>query len=502
VSARAAGVLLHPTSLPGRFGIGDLGPAAIAFLDFLRQAEQTVWQILPLGPTGAYDSPYNCLSAFAGNPLLISPEVLVADGFLPATSLQGAPRFVDGVVDYQDVRAHREALLLEAWQLFQSAATPAQRQALQEFRESPDQRLWLDDWALFAALAARERTADWSAWDLDVVHRNEAALQAARGRLEDAIAFQTFVQHLFFSQWKRLREAAAGRGIQIMGDIPIYVAYGSADVWAHQRLFHLDEDGRPTVVAGVPPDYFSETGQLWGNPLYRWDVLAEDGYGWWVERMRASFRLFDLVRVDHFRAFASYWEVPADHRTALNGVWRKGPGAAFFEALRGELGELPIVAEDLGLIDEEVRELLAATGFPGMKVLQFGFYEEDGAHLPHNHGTHAVVYTGTHDNDTARGWWARLKEEERVRVHDYLGGDGSVIERDLARAAYTSPAERAIVPAQDLLGLGSEAAMNQPGRAAGNWRWRLTDGQLRPILAKRLARLARLTGRAPQRSLE
>jgi len=492
---RSAGILLHPTSLPGRFPIGDLGPSAVEFLDWAAAAGQTLWQVLPLGPIGPGGSPYTSASAFAGNPLLISPERLVQEGLLAADALADAPPAGDRV-DFGVARVWKDRLLRASWsRVFESAGTSAVREDLLAFVRAPEQAAWLEDWARFAALKARLSERPWTDWGPDLAFRDPDALAAADAELAGEIAFQRYVQFLFHHQWSALRAAARERGIAIVGDIPIYVAHDSADVWANQDLFELDGTGRPTSVAGVPPDYFSATGQLWGNPLYRWDRLEEEGYAWWIARIRSCLAAYDHLRIDHFRAFSAYWSVAAVERTALGGRWVKGPGRALFDAARTALGELPIFAEDLGDIDADVRALLDALGFPGMKVLQFGFYGADSEYLPHRHVTNAVVYTGTHDNDTARGWYAALKPEERERVWDYLGGDGREVEWTLIRAAYDSVADRAIVPLQDVLGLGSEARMNTPSEPAGNWRWRAPADAWRPELAARLRRMAVLSGR-------
>lgn len=473
MTTRAAGLLLHPTSLPGRFGIGDVGPSAERFLDWAQAAGQKIWQVLPLGPTGG-TSPYGALSAFAGNPLLISPEKLVEDGLAPRSALDDVPDFPADRVDWDRVREWKEKLFRSAWSLASGSARV--REELAAFRQAPEQKSWIDDWSLFAARLATGRAAD-------------------RAELADEIAYQEFLQLAFFRQWERLRWEARRRGIALFGDVPIYVSPGSVELKTHPELFALDAEGRALEVAGVPPDFFSKTGQLWGYPLYRWDRMAQDGYAWWIERLRAAFRLTDLVRLDHFRGFVEYWAVPAGEPTAANGRWRPGPGRALFDSVERALGDAPLVAEDLGTITPDVRALLADLGIPGMKVLQFAFYGEDGPYLSHRHVPNAVVYTGTHDNDTARGWWDGLTGEERGRVRDYLGSDGSAIEWDLIRAAYTSVAERAIVPLQDVFGLGREARMNTPGEGVGSWSWRAREEDFTPERAARLRHLAALTGR-------
>ncbi len=491
---RMSGILLHPTSLPGRWGIGDLGPSARAFADFLGAAGQRLWQVMPLGPTGYGDSPYQCFSAFAGNPLLVSPDDLLVDGLLAAADLADIPPFPDGHVDYGAVIPARQAILRRSFARFQAGSTDGQRAALAAFREAA--RAWLPDYALFAALKEAHGGASWNTWERPIARHELAAVREWQARLADEIAYHEYVQFLFATQWRRLKAYANERDIRIMGDIPIFVAYDSADVWAHPDLFELDDDGAPTVVAGVPPDYFSATGQRWGNPLYRWDVLAQRGYGWWIERFRATFALVDVARIDHFRGFAAYWEVPADAETAINGRWVLGPGAALFEAVEAALGALPIIAEDLGVITPDVVALRDRLGFPGMRILQFAWSgDPDDPYLPHNFVPHCVVYTGTHDNDTTLGWWQSAPEYERQRVQLYLGRDGSDISWDFIRLALASVAELAIIPLQDVLKLGNEARMNTPGLAGGNWSWRFHEGQLDPDVAGRLRLLTGLYGR-------
>ena len=491
---REAGILLHPTSLPSRFGIGDLGPGSDAFLDWAGSAGLRIWQILPLVPAGAHDSPYAGLSAFAGNPLLVSPEWLLEEGLLPATALGDAPSFPEDRVDFAAVRAFKERVLRAAFVHARSVGASVTA-AVARFEASPSQASWLPDWALFAALRTAHGDAAWTEWAPALAAREEGALEAARKEHADEIAFHVFSQFLFFRQWERVKRAANARGISILGDLPIYVALDSADVWSQRRLFAVDAAGRPETVAGVPPDDFTEDGQLWGHPLYRWDVLAEESFDWWIERVRANLRLADLVRLDHFRGFAGYWEIPAGAASAREGRWATGPGLMLFLAIRHALGDVPIVAEDLGEITDDVRQLLATLGVPGMKVLQFAFSEMDSEHLPHHHLPNAVVYSGTHDNDTAAGWYAALPDWAQERFRDYFGVDGKDPAGVLVRAAYASVADRAVVPLQDVLALGPEARMNVPGRAHDNWTWRAPKDAFRPEVAARLLRLAELTGR-------
>jgi len=507
VSRRTTGVLLHPTSLPGPYGIGDLGPECFRFLDFLAQARQGLWQILPLGPTGYGDSPYQCFSAFAGNPLLLSPDRLVDQGLLKKADLAGAPAFPAGTVDFGAVIDWKKPLLDRAFAAFEKKATSAQREALAEFtaREAG----WLDDFALFMALKEAHGGGGWPGWDRALVERDEEALLQARQTHAERVRALSFFQYLFFEQWDRVRQAAHEKGIRIFGDIPIFVSHDSADVWAHPELFHLASDGSAARVAGVPPDYFSATGQLWGNPLYRWDVLARSGYSWWIDRFRATLRTVDLVRLDHFRGFEAYWEIPGGEATAENGQWVKGPGADFFHALEKALGTLPVVAEDLGVITPEVAALRDQFGFPGMAILQFAWGSDGQANdfLPYNYLRNKVVYTGGHDNDTSVGWWtagvgdSTRSEADVQKERDfclrYLATDGREIHWDFIRAVLASVADTAVVPVQDILGLGGEARMNLPGRPGGNWQFRYEKGALDDAVANRLRTLTETYGRVP-----
>ncbi len=479
---RSAGILLHPTSLPGPYGIGELGPEALAFVEFLEKSGQKLWQILPLSPTGGDGSPYSSYSAFAGNPLLISTERLVKDGLV-----SGAEENPDGPVDYPAVIPAKTKLLREAY----GNARPGKE--FDAFVE--EQSGWLEDYALYMALKGKYDGRAWNLWDDGLVKREPDALEKARRELAGEVRYHQFVQYLFFDHWTDVKEAANEVGIEVIGDIPIFVSHDSADVWARQSLFHLDDSGSPTVVAGVPPDYFSETGQLWGNPLYDWESMERDGYSWWVERMRMALTLYDVVRIDHFRGFEAYWEIPADAETAREGRWVKGPGKDVFRALEDGLGELPIIAEDLGEITPEVEALRDELGLPGMKVLQFAFSGPDNAFLPHEYGdANWVIYTGTHDNDTTAGWWRSADPEGRSFARRYLGKE-YVSVPDFIRLAYASVAEKAVVPMQDFLELGPEHRMNTPGTTEGNWSWRLEESALTPELAKRLKSLSETYGR-------
>jgi 4-alpha-glucanotransferase len=495
-SRRRAGVLLHPTSLPGDFGIGDLGAEAIAFVKWLEATRQKVWQVLPLGPTGFGNSPYGALSAFSINPSLVSPQSLVEDGFLDSHDLHSPPQFRSDRADFNAVSGWKRSLLERAWSRFKTGQRTDWTTRLSAFSGDARNAYWLDDAALFFALKDAHQGQEWSRWPEPLARRDKSALAEAREQFADAVNFHKFTQMILHEQWHRVREEANRRGIAILGDVPIYVAYDSADVWSHPDIFLLDEKQAPIAVAGVPPDYFSETGQLWGNPLYRWDRLAERNFDWWVERIRVNLQLTDLVRLDHFRGFAGYWEVPASEKTAVNGQWKNGPGATLFHALEKALGQLPLVAEDLGTITPDVEELRRTIKVPGMKVIQFGFGNDDNIHLPHRHTHDTVTYTGTHDNDTSRGWFESASEDEQRRALEYLGATRENVVAQMIRAAYASVADIAIVPLQDIFNLGPEARMNRPGDSEGNWAWRVS----RELFADHttlahLKRLAELTGR-------
>jgi 4-alpha-glucanotransferase len=492
---RASGVLLHITSLPGPLGSGDLGEAAFAFVDFLAAAKQRYWQVLPLVPAATGDSPYTSYSAFAGNPWLVSPGQLAAQGLIDPASFQ---RGLDAAHGGEALasRVIRLQLLRAAATTFHQDATAAQREDYERFLA--DNRPWLEDYCLFAALGESMGTYEWNRWPPALRARESSALRDHRAELAEEIVFLRTTQYFFARQWDALRRYAADRGVRIFGDIPIFVAYESADVWQHQPLFFLDSDGRRTVVAGVPPDYFSADGQLWGNPLYRWSEMAKDGYAWWRDRLRHSLGLFDLIRLDHFRGFEAYWEVAAEAKTAVAGHWVPGPGRALFDSMRQELGTLPLVAEDLGLITPEVLALRDACGFPGMRVFQFGFDDDylGQYHRPHSYPENCVAYTGTHDNDTAVGWYqANADGAAGHRVRVYLGSDGHDIAWAMLDSVAHSAAQTSIYPMQDLLGLDSSARMNVPGVGWGNWSWRLRDSQLTPDLAGRLATVTERTGR-------
>ncbi len=492
---RTSGVLLHPTSLPGPQGSGDLGPAAHHFVDWLQGAGQSLWQMLPLGGIGPGNSPYMSSSAFAGNLLLIDLGELQQRGWLAAEALAHPPPADPHRIDFASLVPWRMARLGEAAQAFFSQADPQDLDDLARFSQA--QADWLDDYALFMALCEATAWADWCDWPDGLARRQPGALAAARQQHRARIDFFRFCQWCFFRQWAALRSHAHAKGIKIVGDAPIFIAYQSAEVWARQDLFELDAGGRPRVVAGVPPDYFSATGQRWGNPLYRWSAHADEAYAWWIQRIRRTLDLVDIVRIDHFRGFADYWEIPASEPTAVRGRWLPGPGMALFDAVTAALGPVPLIAEDLGVLSPAVVDLLQASQFPGMAILQFAF--GDGAHnhfLPHKHRQHSVVYTGTHDNDTTTGWWAHsASDAERHHARAYLGTDGHDIAWALMRAACASVADTVVHPMQDILVLPGSCRMNLPGSPSGWWAWRFEWRDLHPWHSQRLADMTALYGR-------
>jgi 4-alpha-glucanotransferase len=493
--ARGSGILVHPTSLPGKFGCGDFGEVSIHFIEWMLVAGQKVWQVLPLEPTGYANSPYMSHSAFAGNPLLIGFEELVAKGWLSESDIDSVPPFPERRVDYPAVIPYRLERLRRASERFFSRRNAPELPDFEAFCRQ--QRSWLEDYSLFQALNDQFRGAVWSEWERDLARRKAEALKRAQKNLAEEIRFWKFTQWLFYRQWAKVKKYANDRGISIMGDIPIFVSHHSADVWSHPGLYFLDKAGRPTFVAGVPPDYFSATGQRWGNPLYRWSKMGKNRYRWWIERFRRTFMLVDIARIDHFRGFAGYWEIPGSEKTAVRGRWVKGPNAKLFNAVQKQLGKLAIVAEDLGLITPDVIELRDKFGFPGMKVLQFAFAEgPENNFLPHRYEHNCVAYTGTHDNDTTCGWFATATEREKAFLHKYCGSNGEEVHWDLIRLASRSAADLAIFPFQDVLGLGTEARMNFPGTEQGNWEWRFSWDQVRPEHAQRMYEIAALYGRA------
>ncbi|MBI1390648.1 MAG: 4-alpha-glucanotransferase [bacterium] len=507
---RTSGILLHPTSLPGRFGIGDIGSSAYQFVDFLCEARQSLWQVLPLGHTGFGDSPYQSFSAFAGNPLLINLEQLAEWNFLTDDDLASAPVFPKTKVDFGQLIPWKHDLLSRAARRFSNQASDEWRESFSNF--CSQNGWWLEDYALFISLKEAHEGAVWTKWEQGVALREPQALSSWRERLSDRMQAAKFKQFMFARQWRHLKQYANQNGIQIVGDIPIYVAHDSADVWANRPLFFLDEAGDSTVVAGVPPDYFSETGQLWGNPLYRWEEQRDRVFQWWTARVRETLKDVDIVRIDHFRGFESYWEVPASEETAINGRWVPGPGAAFFDHLGGELGDLPIIAENLGVITDEVEALRNHFELPGMAIIQFAFGSDaTNTSLPHHYVRNLAAYTGTHDNDTIVGWLNGAGRDDSTRsveeanreiefARRYVKANGDEEQWDFIRAVTASVANIAVFPMQDVLGLGTEARMNQPGRATDNWLWRMDAEQFDSELASRLRELTELYGRHPQQN--
>jgi 4-alpha-glucanotransferase len=499
MGVRGSGILLHITSLPSPYGVGDLGPQAYRFVDFLASARQKYWQVLPLNPTDPIcgNSPYSSISAFAGNILFISPELLAEDGLLSRDDIRGAPQFPDGRCDYEAATGFKWEMIRRAFARFSAGGS----------RDPELERLcrvhdaWMHEYALFVAIKRSLGGRVWSDWPAELRDREGSCLELAAEEFRDEIRLEKFAQGVLMRQWSRLRGYCRGKGIRLIGDIPIYVNYDSVDVWANPECFKLDAARRPAFVAGVPPDYFSKTGQLWGNPVYDWERMKARGYDWWLRRMSHNLSFFDMTRIDHFRGFVAYWEVPAGEQTAVNGRWVPAPAAEFFTALTRSFPGSPIIAEDLGIITDEVREVMKRFGFPGMRVLLFAFGEDNPKHpyLPQNFVQNCVVYTGTHDNNTARGWFeGEAKPEERVRLFELLGREveAGEVHRELIRVAMESIAATVLTPVQDVLGLGEEARMNLPARSEGNWAWRLAPGQLGPEAAQFLAGLSEKTGRA------
>lgn len=493
---RSSGVLLHPTSLPSPGGHGTVGQEAREFVDFLAAAGQRWWQTLPLGPTGPGASPYQCTSAFAGNPLLIDTIELTKRGWLAPDDLPPAQAGTqEDLVDFETVKAWKNPALRRAFNGFLANANAEDKAAFDTFCQQESK--WLDPFAVFTAILRDQQERLFLEWPTPLKMAEPAAVAEARKTLAADIAFAQFEQWVFFTQWDALKTYAAAKGVKLIGDLPIFVALNSADVWQNPELFQLDKDRNPIAVAGVPPDYFSDIGQLWGNPLYLWSAHIAQKFQWWLERMYVALRTADLIRVDHFRGFEAYWSIPTPAENAIKGEWKPGPDHLFFQRLKDVLGDVPIIAEDLGIITPEVEKLRDDFKLPGMKILQFAFAgEADNAYLPHNYrNPHCIVYTGTHDNDTSKGWFAEATPKESKQVRAYLGVDGSDIAWDLIRAAWGSRAELAMAPAQDFLSLGTEARMNIPGTADGNWRWRLKPGQMNAPLAQKLRALTERTGR-------
>ena len=494
---RNSGILLHPSSFPGPYGIGDLGPEAYRWVDFLKNSGTRYWQILPLGPTGYGDSPYQCFSAFAGNPLLVSPEILLDEGLLEQKDFRKKPRFSKGKIDFGPTIIWKNQILERAFHHFLSKKFEILQSEFQAFLET--EKAWLDDYALFMAIKESQNGAPWITWEADLKSRNKKSLKAFQATHSQDITRHKFNQYLFFKQWNSLRAYVNAKGIQIIGDMPFVIAMDSADAWTHPELFLMDADLKPTMVAGVPPDYFSATGQLWGNPLYKWPVHQKQGFSWWLERLSAVLKLVDLVRLDHFRGFAAAWHVPFGNETAIQGQWIPGPAKELFTAFKKKFGKLPIIAEDLGVITEDVKALRDGFGLPGMKILQFGFTgDPDDDFLPHNYPVNCFAYTGSHDNNTAQGWYDQASAGEKAWCRKYLNAPNGSIAWPMMRALWASVAMNVVAPMQDLLSLGAEARMNLPGSQSGNWSWRMAATDLNPELAKKLKDLNFTYARLPE----
>ncbi len=492
--ARSCGTLVHPTSFPSDFAIGDLGERAYRFIDYLEHTHQGIWQILPLGPTGFGNSPYASYSAFAGNPYLISPDILKDKGLLSEKEIAPLRVPQSDKVDYEHAYSIKDQLLAKACRRFYERNDADEQKRFDAFKKENDR--WLDDYVHFMACLIANDRKPWNQWDEGLAKRDPEVLASSRKRMNPDIEKQYWVQFEFFNQWMNLREYANSKGINIIGDIPIFVDHNSSDVWANKRYFDVDETGNRLLVSGVPPDYFSETGQLWGNPLYRWKELEKDGYQWWIDRFDQMFKMYDAIRVDHFRGFDAYWEVKADADTAQNGRWVKGPGAKLFHAIEKKMGKLPIIAEDLGVITQSVVDLRDRFNFPGMKVLQFAFDDPGNGFLPHNYSnTNCIVYSGTHDNDTTIGWYEKAPEQERNFLREYTQTDGSEVSWQLIRAGMLSVAGQAIFPLQDFMELDGKHRMNFPGTTENNWMWRYTDDMLNKVDTGRIRHLIGISNR-------
>jgi len=497
---RSSGILLHPTSLPGKYGIGTLGKEAFAFVDFLKKSNQKLWQIFPLGPTGYGDSPYQSFSTFAGNPYLIDFDLLVEENLLSQSDLEGIS-FGENPenIDYGAIYNQKYPLLRKAYENYKNTKENKEREELKHLFEEfkAHNQSWLNDFAMYISLKNHFNGLPWNEWPEDIKSRQPEAMEKYYETVKEEVEYQKFIQFLFFKQWNAVKKYANENGVKIIGDIPIFVAADSSDAWANPEIFLFDEERKPVKVAGVPPDYFSATGQLWGNPLYNWDKLKELNYKWWIDRVKANLSTCDIIRIDHFRGFDEYWAVPYGDKTAENGTWCPGPRMDLFNAIKNELGELPIIAEDLGTMTQGVIDLREATGFPGMKILGFAFdSKEENDYLPHTYTKNCVVYTGTHDNDTLIGWFTKANEDDKQFARDYLNSrSDDEIHWDAIRGAWSSVASMAIVPIQDFLGLGSEARINTPGLASGNWQWRLKEGVLTDELAERIAKLTKVYSR-------
>jgi len=498
---RSAGILLHPTSLPEKFGIGDLGPNAYSFVDFMKKAGQNLWQMFPLGPTGYGDSPYQCFSAFAGNPLLISPEFLQKDGLLNEEDLQNIPHYDPHKIDFGSVINYKNDLLQKAFGNFKKLKKNLEQECGKFCKKN---EYWLDDFSLFMAAKHFHGGVLWTQWDSSIAFRKN--IPEWKSKLKNEIEFQKFLQYTFNKQWNAIRNYAHENGIKIIGDLPIFIAYDSADLWANKKLFTVKEDGTLDFVAGVPPDYFSSTGQLWGNPLYKWKVMEKDDFAWWRKRIANLLSMVDIIRIDHFRGFDAYWEIPGDAKTAIKGRWVKAPGEKLFNSIKKDLGELPIIAEDLGVITNSVVELRDKFNFPGIKILQFSLGENgDKKFLPHNHVKNCIVHTGSHDNETTRGF-LETERKKHSGIYEwaqkYFNFYGNDMTNELIRAAYGSVSNICVIPMQDILNLGNEARMNLPGTTGGNWTWRFTWDQINDSLARQYKEMTVLFERPPLKKEE
>ena len=491
---RSSGTLVHPTSFPSKYGMGDLGHEAYTFINFLEETGQTIWQVLPLSPTGYGNSPYASYSAFAGNPYLISPDKLQEKGYVTAEDLSDAVLPIKTEADYEASYEKKDKLYKKAFKNFRESSTKADEKRLKEFKKR--NKYWLEDYTLFIACSISNDREPWNMWSKEMAQRKPSALKKARKKFADEMEYQAWLQFEFYEQWTTLKDYANSKNIRIVGDIPIFVDHNSADVWSHPEFFAVDKQGNRELVAGVPPDYFSETGQLWGNPLYKWDAIKKDGFSWWLERFKQMFDLFDAIRVDHFRGFDEYWEVKASEDTAINGEWVEAPGVELFTTIKEKLGSLPIIAEDLGLMTQGVEDLRDQFDFPGMKILQFAFdSDETNSFLPHNYPQNCVTYTGTHDNDTTIGWYKSAPDIEQHRAREYTRSDGSQIQWELIRLGMFSVADQAIFPLQDFMNLETSHRMNTPGTVGNNWLWRYTPEMLQSVDTHRIRKMAEMSNR-------
>jgi len=492
---RSSGTLVHPTSFPSKYGMGDLGREAYTFINFLEFTGQTIWQVLPLGPTGYGNSPYASYSAFAGNAYLISPDILQEKGLLTQKECQKAELPVTVTADYEESYRNKDDLFQKAFQRYKNAATADDKKRLATFKKSNS--YWLEDFTLFMACSLSNNRNSWNQWKPEIAQRKPSALKKLKKEFAEVIEFHTWLQFEFFNQWYALKGYANAKKIRVIGDIPIFVDHNSSDVWSHPEYFEVDKQGTRKLVAGVPPDYFSATGQLWGNPLYKWDTLKEDNFSWWIERFKQMFELYDAIRVDHFRGFDEYWEVSAKEKTAINGRWVKAPGVDLFKTIKKNLGTLPIIAEDLGVMTPAVEELRDMFNFPGMKILQFAFDSDStNSFLPHNYPQNCVTYTGTHDNDTTIGWYKSAPGVEQHRAREYTRSDGNNIPWELIRIGMLSVADQAIFPLQDFMNLDSSHRMNTPGTVGNNWLWRYTPDMLNNVDAGQIQKLIAMSNRA------